>query len=130
MFGAKGGRTDAVAAPHELGRWAESVAAAHLRRQGWRVLHRNWRFHHKELDLVVERGGLVAFVEVKARGAGSWGHALHAITAAKRRDLAVAARGWIAEHGRQFHSFRFDAVVVVRTPSGTRVEHVEDAWRL
>ena len=85
---------------------------------------------HKELDLVAERGGLVAFVEVKARAAGSWGHALHAITAAKRKDLAVAARGWIAAHGRPFHSFRFDAVVVVRGPSGTRVEHVEDAWRL
>ncbi|HSR41754.1 MAG TPA: YraN family protein [Longimicrobiales bacterium] len=119
-----------MAAPHELGRWAETLAATYLRRQGWRVLHRNWRFHHKELDLVVERGGLVAFVEVKARASGGWGHALQAITAAKRRDLAVAARGWIAEHGRPFHSFRFDAVVVVRGPSGTRVEHVEDAWRL
>lgn len=119
-----------MAESHETGRRAEIEAAAYLRRQGWRVLHRNWRFHHKELDLIVERGGLVAFVEVKARARSSWGHALEAITAAKRRDLAVAARGWMAEHGRQFQSFRFDAVAVVRGPTGTRVEHVEDAWRL
>lgn len=118
------------ARPQNSGRWAESMAAAHLRARGWRVLHRNWRFHHKELDLVVERDGLVAFVEVKARAEDGWGHALESITARKRRDLAVAARGWIAEHGRPFHSFRFDAVYVVRGPSGTRVEHVADAWRV
>ncbi len=106
------------------------MAAAYLESRGWQVLHRNWRFHHKELDLVVMRGGLVAFVEVKARAEGGWGHALEAITARKRRDLTVAARGWIAAFGRPYHSFRFDAVFVVRGPSSTRVEHVEDAWRV
>lgn len=119
-----------MAASHETGRRAEAEAAAYLRRRGWRILHRNWRFHHKELDLVVAREGLVAFVEVKARAESGWGHALEAITAEKRRDLAVAARGWIAEHGRRFHSFRFDAVTVIRGPKRIRVEHVEDAWRL
>lgn len=114
---------------HRLGRWAEGQAAAYLRRRGWRVLHRNWRFHHKELDLVVEREGLVAFVEVKARSADGWGHALDAITAGKRRDLTTAARGWIAEHGRPGYGYRFDAVVVIREPAGARVEHIEDAWR-
>lgn len=119
-----------MARAHRKGRWAEGQAAAYLRGRGWRVLHRNWRFHHKELDLVVERGGVVAFVEVKARSAHGWGHALEAITPAKRRDLAVAARGWIAAHGGAYETFRFDAVVVVTGPDGTRVEHVEDAWRV
>ena len=119
-----------MADSHERGRRAETVAAAWLERQGWRVLDRNWRFHHKELDLVVEREGIVAFVEVKARADDGWGHALEAITVRKRRDLAVAARGWLAEHGGPFHTFRFDAVVVVQGSSGTRFEHVEDAWRV
>lgn len=115
---------------HRRGRRGEGMVAAHLERQGWRVLERNWRFHHKELDLVVERGGVVAFVEVKTRTAGGWGHPLESITARKRRDLAIAARGWIAEHGRLHHTFRFDAAVVITGPAGTLVEHVEDAWRL
>lgn len=119
-----------MASAHRRGRRAEATAAAYLERQGWRVLHRNWRFHRKELDLVVERDGVVAFVEVKARSPDGWGHALEAITARKRRDLAVAARGWIALHGGRYHSFRFDAVTVVRGPRRTRVEHVPDAWRL
>ena len=119
-----------MANTQHIGNRAEDLAADYLRRRGYRILHRNWRFHHKELDLIAEREGVVAFVEVKARAENGWGHALEAITARKRRDLAVAARGWIAEHGAPFSAFRFDAVTVVNAPSQTRVEHIEDAWRM
>ena len=115
---------------HRRGRQGEALAATYLQRRGWTIRHRNWRFHHKELDLVVARDGLVAFVEVKTRAEDGLGHPLEAITLRKRRDLAVAARGWIAEHGAAYHTFRFDAVVVVTGPGGTRVEHIEDAWRV
>ena len=115
---------------HRRGRQGEALVAAYLERQGWTVLHRNWRFHHKELDLVAERGGLVAFIEVKTRAGGGLGHPLDAITWRKRRDLATAARGWIAEHGAGYDAFRFDAATVVTGARGTRVEHIEDAWRL
>jgi putative endonuclease len=119
-----------MARSHRLGRRAEELAADYLRSGGWRILDRNWRFHHKELDLVAERDGVIAFVEVKARGSGSWGHPLEAINAAKRRELARAARGWIAQHGRPGHSYRFDAVVVEAGRNRTTVEYFEDAWRL
>ncbi|MEJ2503315.1 MAG: YraN family protein [Gemmatimonadota bacterium] len=115
---------------HRRGRVGESAAAAYLERRGWAVLERNWRFHHKEIDLIVERDGTVAFVEVKARRSDGWGHPLDAITAAKRRDLITAARGWIMANGRDYHTFRFDAVVVVSGPESTTLEHVEDAWRV
>lgn len=119
-----------MAESHRQGRRGEALAAAYLERRGWRILERNWRFHHKEIDLVVERDGLVAFVEVKTRGGGAWDHPLASITERKRRELCVAARGWIALRGRVGESYRFDAVAVVRDGAGTRVEHVESAWRL
>jgi putative endonuclease len=115
---------------HRRGRRGEALVAAHLERHGWRILARNWRFHHKELDLVAEKGGVVAFVEVKTRAADGLGHPLESITARKRHDLATAARGWIAEHGRSYESFRFDAAVVVTGSGGTNVDHIEDAWRV
>jgi len=119
-----------MAALHRFGVRAEDLAAHHIRTRGWRILERNWRFHHKEIDIVAERHGVVAFVEVKARSADGWGHPLESITWAKRRDLATAARGWIAAHGHHGQSYRFDAVVVVRGAGRTAVEHFEDAWRL
>lgn len=115
---------------HELGRRGERLAAACLRQRGWSILDRNWRFHHKEIDLVARRGRVVAFVEVKTRAGDALGHPLESITRAKRRDLTVAARGWVALRGTVGESYRFDAVAVVQDRSGTRVEHIEDAWRL
>lgn len=114
---------------HRRGQRGEALVADYLHHRGWRILDRNWRFHHKELDLVVERGGVVAFVEVKTRAADGLVHPLESITARKRRDLATAARGWIAQHGARYSTFRFDAAVVITDPAGTTVEHIEDAWR-
>lgn len=120
----------AVTRSHELGKRGERLAASYLTQHGWSILERNWRFHHKEIDLVARRGGLVAFVEVKSRDAASLGHPLECITRSKRHDLATAARGWIALRGRAGESYRFDAVSVVQDRSGTRVEHFENAWQL
>jgi putative endonuclease len=115
---------------HRFGRRAEDLTVAHLTGRGWRILDRNWRFRHKELDIVAERDGVVAFVEVKARGAGGWGHPLEAITSAKQRELRVAARAWIAARGRYGQRYRFDAAVVVRDGPRTTLEHFEDAWHI
>lgn len=119
-----------MAESHRFGRRGETLASRYLQARGWEVLARNWRFHHKEIDLVVRRAGIVAFVEVKSRTSGSLGHPLESISAGKRRELETAARGWIALRGREGESYRFDAVVVVRGGTGTRLEHVEEAWHL
>lgn len=119
-----------MARSHRFGRRAEELAAAHLAARGWRVLDRNWRFHHKELDIIAQRDGVVAFVEVKARGAACWGHPLEAITPAKRRDLNTAARAWIAARGPRGARYRFDAAVVIRNGDSTTLEYFEDAWRV
>ena len=119
-----------MARSHELGKRAESLAAALLARRGWTILHRNWRFGHKEIDLIAEREGTVAFIEVKARSGGGYGHPLEAVTSRKRHELEVAARLWIARHGRSGQSYRFDAVWVLRQGGELSVRHVEDAWRL
>jgi putative endonuclease len=116
--------------PHDFGRGAEQRAADLLERAGWRVLHRNWRWRHKEIDLVARRGDIVAFVEVKARHRAEYGHPLDAITWSKRRDLEAAARGWIAQHGQPADLYRFDAVWLLETTRGSNLEHIEDAWQL
>ena len=115
---------------HKIGRRGERLAGSYLQSRGWRIIERNWRFHHKEIDLVARRGDVVAFVEVKTRGVAALAGPLESITAAKRRDLRVAARGWIALRGQAGESYRFDAVAVSVGPHGTRVEHVENAWTL
>ena len=113
----------------DRGRHYEDVAEAFLRLRGYRVVDRNVRFMRKEIDLVVEKDGLVAFVEVKGRSGPGFGHPLEAITWRKRRAISIAARLWISHSGIVARSYRFDAVSLVC--DGARIldiEHVEGAW--
>jgi putative endonuclease len=114
-----------------LGDRGEQLAAEHLERGGWTVLHRNFRLGKKEIDLVARRGEVVAFVEVKTRAGLGYGHPLEAVTWKKRREIAQVAAAWIDRHGRSGDVYRFDAVsVLVLAGADPRVDHVEDAWRL
>lgn len=108
----------------------EQLAAEYLERAGYHVLDQNVRAGREEIDLVVRRGDLVAFVEVKGRAARGRGHPLHAIGARKRAAIARVARSWIARHGHPGDVYRFDAVAVLPGGRGWTVEHVADAWRL
>jgi putative endonuclease len=114
-----------------LGDRGEQLAAEHLARAGWIVLHRNFRLGHKEIDLVARRGEVVAFVEVKTRAGRGYGHPLEAITPRKQREIYAVAESWIEQFGADGDVYRFDAVAVLVLGGGEPlVEHLEDAWRM
>ncbi|MDR3087153.1 MAG: YraN family protein [Azoarcus sp.] len=95
------------------GRFAEERAAVWLAGQGVEIIARNLRCRGGEIDLIgLERGALL-FVEVRLRASGNYGGAAASITAAKRRRVILAARGWLAGAGRAYrnHPCRFDAVL-------------------
>lgn len=111
------------------GRRGEDLAAEYLAEHGWDVLARNYRAGPKEIDLVVTRRGVVAFVEVKTRSTASGGTPLEPIGRAKRRAVEAAARQWIRAHGPPGTEYRFDALAVTTFGGRVRIDHVPDAWR-
>lgn len=114
-----------------MGVRGEQLAARHLESLGYTVLARNFRSGHREVDLVVGRDDLVAFVEVKTRAGSGFGHPFESIHAAKRREIERVARFWQRRHGRPGLHYRFDAVgVLLRPGSPPVIEHLPDAWRL
>lgn len=101
--------------------------------RGWTVVARRFRSGHRDLDLVVERPGLIAFVEVKARRGTFCGGPLDAVHWRKRRELVRSAQVWIARHGVAGTAYRFDVIGIVfgrgDRPS-VRVRHVADAFQV
>jgi putative endonuclease len=91
----------------------------------------NYRFGRREVDLVVRRGCLVAFVEVKTRAGSGFGAPEDAVTRLKRREIEAVAREFLWRHRLDDIDVRFDVVaIVVGTGRGViRIEHLEDAWR-
>ena len=117
-----------TAATQLLGEEGERIAEAWLVQRGWRILDRRFRSGHRDLDLVAERSGIVAFVEVKARRGRSFGHPVEAVNWRKQRELTRSAGVWIARFGGGKQTFRFDVVGVLMDESGVRIRHVENAF--
>jgi putative endonuclease len=119
-----------TAASQVLGEEGERIAEAWLTQRGWRILDRRFRSGHRDLDLVAERAGVVAFVEVKARRGKSFGHPVEAVNWRKQRELSRSAAVWIARFGSEKQVFRFDVVGVLMDELGARVRHVENAFNV
>lgn len=108
------------------GRDAEGVAAGALEREGWVVLARRARTPAGEIDLVAERDGLLAFVEVKARP--SLSEAALALGVRQRARLVAAAECWVAANpGHGAAGMRFDVVIVAADGTARRIA---DAFRV
>ncbi len=118
------------AATQAFGELGERIAERWLARRGWRVVHRRYRFGHRDIDLVVERDGVVAFVEVKARSSERFGDPIEAVNWRKRIDLERSALSWISRHGRSDESYRFDVVGILVEGRRVRVRHVENAFSI
>ena len=116
------------AARQAFGELGERIAERWLLRRGWRVVQRRFRSGHRDIDLVVERDGTVAFVEVKARKGAEFGGPVQAVDHRKRRQLERSALVWIDRHGRETESYRFDVVGVLLSGATVRVCHVENAF--
>lgn len=113
-----------------LGMRGERIAERFLQEKGWRTINRRFRSGHRDVDLVMERRGIVAFVEVKTRSGVTFGSPVEAVDWLKQRHLARAAQAWVALHGREDEDYRFDVVGVWLTGDRVRVRHVPNAFRL
>ncbi len=109
-----------------LGRWGERSAARDYRRDGYRVVARNWRGRTGEIDVIVVGHGVVAFCEVKARSSVRFGAPAEAVDRRRRERLRRAAAEWLSGPG-QDHAVlpvRFDVVGVL--PDG--LDRIEGAF--
>lgn len=109
-------------------RAGERAAWEAYRSRGFRLVARNWRSKLGELDLVVERDGLVVFCEVKARRGSGLGGPWESVTAAKQRKVRALAEAFVAERA-SWERYRFDVASVSVGPGGRPHVHLfEDAF--
>lgn len=102
-----------MALKDELGRWGETVAGDFLVANGYEVLDRGWRCSHGEIDIVARLSGAIAFVEVKTRRSGRYGHPLEAITPTKLARLRVLAGEWCRVNRVTAAAIRIDAIGII-----------------
>lgn len=105
----------------DLGRRGEDVARRFLKRQGLKILARNYRCRAGEVDLIAldrstrrQMGAeTVAFVEVKTRSSDRYTDPEFAVDARKRDHLVKVARHYLAHHDAADLNVRFDVLAIV-----------------
>ena len=107
------------------GVWAEWYGSLWLRHKGYKILKRRFKTPVGEIDLVAQKGTILAFVEVKYRP--SLDEAAFAITPHQRQRIERAAQYYLALHPAVSRfDLRFDAILI--TPKG-RLKHIKNAWQ-
>lgn len=122
-------RREARPVSHERGETAEELAARYLVERGFTVLERNWQSRLGEVDLIVQKGVLLAFVEVRFRRSAAFGRPEETVTRAKQRKVILAAFDYARRRRLlERRAIRFDVVAVVSARGGPRILHLEDAF--
>lgn len=111
-----------------LGRSGEDVAAGLLRKSGFRILERNYRCRHGEIDIVARSGHTLVFCEVKARRTDRWGDPSEAVHPQKQRRIRRLAAEWLRTHPVGSVEIRFDVVSVIVRDGRADVRHIPDAF--
>lgn len=111
-----------------MGKWGEEYAARLLTKKGYCLVTRNWRCRQGEIDLVVEKEGCLAFVEVRTRRGDSLGSPEESITERKRARLISLAEAYLQSTEWQ-GEWRIDVVAIQLDFRGrlVRVDHYENA---
>lgn len=97
-----------------LGQAGEDQATAALKKDGYRIIERNYRNRFGEIDIIAEEGEYLVFVEVKKRSTAAFGDPLHAINIAKRRHIIRSAMFYLKANRSFDRRIRFDVVGIER----------------
>jgi putative endonuclease len=121
-------RHGAVSRPEDGRHW-ERMAESFLRNRGLKLLDRNYRCRLGELDLIMQHGGQLVFVEVRYRRSNRCGDGLETVGPVKQRRISSAAAHYLARNPRRAtQACRFDVVSIGGAGSATRVHWVRNAF--
>lgn len=95
----------------QSGAYGEKAAALWLEMLGWQIVERNYRSRFGEIDLIAERGGFLAFVEVKTRSKDALVSGEEAVDARKQQRLRLTAEYYLQRHATELQP-RFDVIIV------------------
>ncbi|HHU64366.1 MAG TPA: YraN family protein [Clostridiales bacterium] len=96
-----------------LGKYGEYLAQDYLRRQGYEILHTNFRRPYGEIDIIARHNGYLVFVEVKTRSSLQYGRPSESVNRKKRRTYINLAQDFMYNYGFDNCQVRFDVIEII-----------------
>ena len=110
-----------------IGKRGEEAAKSALEEMGFEILERNWRFGHKEIDIIAASEDGIRFVEVRSRVDPVLLEPELTVGSVKKEKLVSAARAYMRLNRITCEAF-FDIVAVTFSPQGVKVDYFPDAF--
>ncbi|MBL7764915.1 MAG: YraN family protein [Chitinophagaceae bacterium] len=111
----------------KIGIYGEELAEKHLLEDGYRILERNWRSRHKEIDIIAMKDNIICFIEVKTRSSTRHGMPEEAVSESKANSVTSAAQDYL--DGKNIRDIRFDIIsVILFYGQEPEILHIRDAF--
>ncbi|NMD37299.1 MAG: YraN family protein [Christensenellaceae bacterium] len=101
----------------------ENKALNYLNGLGMQHLQSRYKTRYGEIDLIMQQGDTIVFVEVKYRKKGLEGDGLYAVTKQKQNKFSLAAQQYIQENNLQCF-VRIDVIEII----GDKINHIQNAF--
>lgn len=108
----------------------ENYAAKYLKQKGYKILNRNFNVKFAEVDIIAQKGEILAFVEVKQRKTTSFGLPREAVGPEKQKKIRKAASLYMVKFKPKLQP-RFDVIEIYGKCDGKekpRIEHIKNAF--
>lgn len=115
-----------MAQHNELGKFGEELAVDHLLEKGYTILETNWRYQKAEVDIIAQKGDILAAVEVKTRSTNEFGDPQDFVKKKKIQLLTMAVDEYVNRHELNVE-VRFD-IIAITLNKELEIEHLEDAF--
>jgi putative endonuclease len=100
-----------MASHNDLGKEGEEMAAKWLVKNGYTLLHRNWRYSHYEIDIIAVKNNKLHIIEIKTRKSDYYGHPEDSVTKKKFKDLQRAADEFLF-HNPGYKWLQYDVLAI------------------
>lgn len=112
---------------HSRGQHAEQACCEFLQQQGLGLLEKNYRGHHGEIDLIMQDGNDIVFIEVRYRNSERFGGALESVTTQKQARVLATAEQYLQTENR-LKNARIDVVAMSQKRQNTTQAHSDAGY--
>jgi putative endonuclease len=116
-----------MAEHNELGKLGEELAADFLQKNGYDIIETNFVFQKAEIDIIAQKGNVLAVVEVKTRSSVDFGSPQDFVNPKKIKLLVKAIDDYVISNDLDLE-IRFDIIAVHKEGTKFVIEHLEDAF--
>ena len=116
-----------MAQHNELGKKGEQIAVDFLLKNSYDIIERNYRFQKAEVDIIAQKGDVLAIVEVKTRSSIDFGNPQDFVKPKQIKNLVKAVDEYVNENNLDIE-VRFDIIAIVKNKNGFEIEHLENAF--